>query len=310
MKKLLLLIVLFHLPAIILVEQILAQDSVKAKTETSFFNAIRANQAESYITFGQGLGNIEPLIFESLIAPYFLLRTSHDARLGATLSPAILIRMQAEESFPVRSPSYMPNITFYRQLRSTFGEKYDASYLFLMLEHHSNGQDGEFYNEDDSYNIETGNFATNLIEFGIFINRNLLPFQSTTEYFRTSVELHPNIGREDELNGKYSFLRWNNSFRILRIPGQRPKPAQSGHFSQPQVQTRVETAWLFGNINHAAFFNLKERFNFSATIAYRPKALRDVSFFLNFYTGKDYYNMQFYRRINTLRIGLQAFAFK
>lgn len=287
-----------------------AQNSADVIVETNFFKAVRANQVESYITFGQGLGNIEPLIFESLIAPYFLIRTSHNARLGATISPSILIRMKAEESLPVRSPSYMPNITFYRQLNSTFGEMYDASYLFLTLEHHSNGQDGEFYNENGSFNTETGNFATNQIEFGIFINRNLLPFQNTTEYFRTSVEFYPNIGREEELKGRYSFLRWNNSFRIFRFPGFKPKPNQHGYFSQPNVQTRIESAWLFGNINNVAFFNLRERFNFSATIAYRPKAFRDVSFFLNLYSGRDYYNMQFYRRINTLRIGLQAFAFK
>ncbi|MDX9908302.1 MAG: hypothetical protein RBS23_02490 [Mariniphaga sp.] len=310
MKKLLPYSVLLLVLSLSQKTDLTAQDSTGKVVETDFFKAVRANQVESYITFGQGLGNIEPLIFESLIAPYFLIRTSHDARLGATLSSPILIRMKAEESFPVRSPSYMPNITFYRQLNSIFGEMYDASYLFLTLEHHSNGQDGEFYNEDGSFNIETGNFATNQIEFGVFINKNLLPFQNTTEYFRTSVEFFPNIGREEELKGRYSFLRWNNSFRIFRFPGYKPKPNQSGHFSQPQVQTKIESAWLFGSINNAAFFNLRERLNFSATIAYRPKALSDVSFFLNFYSGKDYYNMQFFHRINTLRIGLQAFAFK
>ena len=37
-----------------------------------------------------------------------------------------------------------------------------------------------------------------------------------------------------------------------------------------------------GNINDASFFDLKERFNFSLTMAHRPKFLSDVSLFANF----------------------------
>lgn len=67
-------------------------------SESSFFQTIRANQRDSYITLGGGLGNMDPLIFEARIAPYFLLRTSDDSRWGATLSPEIILRMYAEES--------------------------------------------------------------------------------------------------------------------------------------------------------------------------------------------------------------------
>ena len=282
----------------------------QASVESLFFRSIRANQSTSYITFGQGFGNLEPLVFEALIAPYFLLRTSRDARLGATIASPIILRMQAKESFPVRTPSYMPGITFYFQLSDNqMGDSY-SSYVFLNLQHHSNGQYESFFNEDGTYNTTSGDFSTNFLELGVFVNRNLLPFDNTIDYFRTSLEWHPDIGRSVELEGRYSFFRWNNSFRIFRFPGQqsvRKHPAGSGI---PRVQTRVDTTWLFGEMSGVGLLDLAERFVFSVTLAYRPRVLTDVSLFVNFYTGRDYYNMHFYRRINTLRLGLQAYAFK
>ncbi|MFZ5430632.1 MAG: hypothetical protein ACOZDD_10405 [Bacteroidota bacterium] len=308
MKKLLILAIIVGSVACALSGKLAAQDN--HAPESDFFRAIRANQAESYITFGQGFGNVEPLIFEGLIAPYFLLRTSRDARFGATLSPAILLRMQAKESFPVRSPSYMPNLTFYRQLGSFVNKSISSSYLFLTLKHHSNGQFGNFYNEDGSFNTETGDFSTNLLELGLFLNRNVLPFSNTTEYFRTSVEVHPNIGRSEELNGYYSFVRWHNSFRIFRFPGYRHESIRNGQIYPPRVQTKVETTWMFGPMKNAGNFDLSGRLNLALTMAWRPAILSDVSLFVNLYSGKDYYNMQFDRKINVLRFGLQAFAFK
>ncbi len=273
--------------------------------ESSFFQAVRANQKESYITFGGGVGNIEPLIFEGLVAPYFLLRTSGDAKWGATLSPVIYIRMYNEYSFPVRTPSYMPQITFYRMIGDE--NKRSLNYLFLNLVHHSNGQDDDFFNEDGSINTLSGDFSTDFLEVGAFFTQQLVPFSNTREYFKTSIEYHPDITRAKDLEGRYSFLRWNNSFRVFRFFGS----AESLKFEKtPRIQSTLKTTWMFGDINDSGFFDIGERFNISFTIAYRPRVLSDVSFFANFYSGKDYYNMQFDRRLTVFRFGLQAFAFR
>lgn len=285
-----------------------AQTEDLQDAENSFFSTIRANQTDSYITFSQGIGNVEPLIFEALVAPYFLLRTSRDAKWGATISSKIMIRMYAEESFPVRTPGYMPEISFYHQLNKSGDDK--VKYLFLNLTHHSNGQDGDFFNEDGSINTVSGNFSTNYLELGLFLNQNVVPFSNTNEYFKTSIEYHLNVNRVDELEGRYSFVRWHNNFRIFRFPEYSNATEKLMLDKNPAVQTRLETTWLFGDMNDASFFDLKERFNFSLTIAYRPKFLSDVSLFANFYSGEDYYNMHFYRRIKVFRVGLQAFSFK
>ncbi len=273
--------------------------------ESSFFKTIRANQRDSYITLGGGLGNVDQLIFEARIAPYFLLRTSDDSRWGATLSPDIILRMYAEESYPVRTPSYMPQITFYRQLDEKQGRA--LQYVFLSVVHHSNGQDDSFFMEDGDVNTYSGDFSTNYLELGVFFNKKLVPFAHTTEYFKTSLEYHLDFYRSKELKGRYSFLRWNNSIRVFRsFTSMRSLKLNKN----PRLQSTLETNWLFGDIGDAGFFDLKERFNISFTIAYRPRNLTDVSFFINAYSGKDYYNMQFEKRLSVVRVGLQAYAFR
>lgn len=266
--------------------------------EAMFFQSIRANQDESYITFGQGIGNLEPLVFEARINPYFLLRTKDNSKWGATLSTNILLRMYAEESLPVRSPSYMPNVIFYRLIDQNIERN---NYLFLKISHHSNGQEGNFFNDDGSLNLFDGSFSTNYLELGLFLNEKLVPLRHFHKYFRTSFEYHFNIDRSPELEGMYSFYRWNNAFRIFRFP--------VGGNNQ-YIQSKIETTWLFGTLNDANLFDLSKRLNFSFTLNYHPKVLTDVSLFANFYSGMDYYNMHFSRRLTVFRIGIQAFTLK
>jgi hypothetical protein len=282
-----------------------AQDTLSEDIENMFFKMIRTNHEESYITFSQGIGNVEPLIFEALAAPHFLIRTKTQGKWGATLSPMILIRMFAEESFPVKSPSYMPQITFYRQLDYLPREK--VSYLFFKLAHHSNGQQADFFNEDGSLNKLNGDFATNFIELGAFFNKKFIQTDHSGEYFKTSFEYHINYHRSEELAGIYSFFRWHNDFRLFHIPNNRELNKLN---TNPKFQTTLKTTWLFGDINNASSFNLKERLNVSLTLNYHPDVLKDISLFIDLYSGEDYYNMQFDRRIQVLRFGIQAYTFK
>lgn len=282
-------------------------------SDSNFFNAIRANQNESYLTFTQGLGNLEPLIFEAIIEPYFLIRTSKDARWGATLSPAIRLRMYAEESLPVRTPSYNPYVTFYHQLRLSSSKKLHTAYLFLTLAHHSNGQENDFYLPNGDINTKNGNFATNYLEFGLFVNRHLLPFVHTNEYLKTSLEFHPGLDMSPELKGRYGMLRWHNRLKIYRFAQhQWKKKAVTSLTTLSQVpawSAILETNWIFGEKDGAKALDFSRRFNLMAKLAYKPPHTRDVSFFVKLYTGEDYYNIYFFRRISYLQFGLQAFAF-
>lgn len=304
-------IILFF--GLVLIQGFTVQGQEKQAVENDFFSAVKSNQLESYVTFSQGIGTLEPLIFEAMIAPSFLLRTSADARYGATISTGIRLRMQAEESLPVRTPSYMPQITFYRQVKGRAAQDPLSGYLFLTLAHHSNGQDGDFFLSDGSVNTINGNFSTNYLEMGMFFNQRIVPFSNTTEYFKTSLEWHPKIDISPELEGRYGFLRWHNSLKIYKFSLRSMKALFGGKsptwHKVPSVQTTLGTTWIFGARNKASFFDLRERFNLWVNIALRPKFLKDVSLFARFYTGEDYYNIFYYRRITYLQFGIQAFTF-
>ena len=52
-------------------------------------------------------------MFEANISPNFIIRKRQDSRLMAVLTTQVVIRMYNEESFPVRTPSYIPQVSFY-----------------------------------------------------------------------------------------------------------------------------------------------------------------------------------------------------
>lgn len=297
--------VIFTITLVICGCRISGQEVIQ-QTESSFFRTVRSGFEESYITFGRGISNLDPMIFEALVAPGFLVRTSSNARWGATLSPAILIRMSNEESFPVRTPDYRPNITFYHQLGQKGRFEDRIRFIFLKLAHHSNGQEDPFYNPDGSINLNSGNFSTNYIEIGAFFKKNIEKYGVAGEFFRMSLEIHPGIDQSPELKDLYSMVRLHNHFRIFRVkPGTNPNHTNRN----PRIQSTIKTTWMFGPIDNAKAFDIKSRLNISLIFEYRPAFLKDVSFFINAYSGEDYYNIHLTHRINMLRFGLMAYSF-
>ena len=258
----------------------------------------QVNQGNSYVTFPTDIGNIERLWFEGNVIPNFYLRKSKDSRLMGVLTPKIIIRMYQEESFPVRTPSYMPQITLYYMLN----EKSDpnSSGVYGRVAHHSNGQDGVFFFDDGSINVESGNFATNFFELG-FINTRFNPRFNAYQFFKTSLEVHPKSFILDELQGIYSQYRWYNTFSVFRLtPDNNHKDSR-----KPNISIKGETTWLFGDYNQLEGFSF-ERLNLSVTFYYHPEFLEDIGLFVQYYHGSDYYNMYFDHRLDVLRFGIMT----
>ena len=115
------------------------------------------NQGNSYITFPTDIGNLQPLWFEANMIPNFHIRMNEDSRLMGVLTSQIIIRMFQEDSYPVKTPSYMPQLTIYYKLDKN--ERNNTA--FARLGHHSNGQNGDFYLANGTVNLETGSFETN-----------------------------------------------------------------------------------------------------------------------------------------------------
>ena len=277
-----------------------AQTKVDTTAILSLDKIAQVNQGESYVTFPFDIGNLEPLMFEANVSPNFKIRERKDSRLMAVLTSQIIIRMFDEYSYPVKTPSYIPQIAFY----FLTGHKDAANKLTLFgkIAHHSNGQDGNFYTDDGKVNLQSGNFATNYVELG-FLKSSYGNQLNAFKVIKSSVEIQPKRWMLEELQGQYSVLRSHNTFLAYKLPMKTniiKSSEQRANFS-----VKAETTLMLDNINNWDTFNSK-RINASLIVYYHPKFLEDIGFFVQFYQGMDYYNIYFQHQISSIRFGIMT----
>jgi hypothetical protein len=289
--KILLLVLVTH-PIMYL----MAQKETSVLPKLSLERIALINQNDTYITFPTDIGNIAPLIFEANVNPSFIIRERKDSRLMAVLTPQIIIRMFNEESYPIRTPSYIPQISFYYLANKK--EALDYLVLFGKIAHHSNGQEGDFYNSDNTINLQSGSFATNFLEFG-FLKTSYSNKLKAIKTVKSSIELHPKNWMLQEMRGQYSGLRWHNSFTSFKFP------LKNDDNGKAKFSLKAETILMLDNFNDLDFFDVN-RFNASLTFYYHPKFLEDIGLFVQLYHGKDYYNINYEHQMSIIRFGLMT----
>ena len=309
MRKFLIILLLIAASA-----SILAQNN-----QQNFSRYILANSEVGYITFLDGIGNLKPLWFEAKMVPNYLIRIRENSRTGAVLTPKVIIRMYREDSEPVSTPSYLPQLTLYHQLNNLNPLKSNIFYIFGRVVHHSNGQDGDFYNEDGTINTINGSFSTNYIEVGFFFAKIFSLHPNATEFFRSSIEYHPKNLQDKVLNDKYGNVRWHNDIKIFKFTKEAFTSIFSGNGKRedgsekqkerPYIRANVNTTFIFGEMEDVDVLDFSKRFGGSITLSYNPKYLEDVCLFVQYYYGQDYYNIHFENTLSELRIGLIADPF-
>lgn len=261
------------------------------------------NQSDTYITFPGDIGNLEPLTFEANINPNFVIRQREDSRMMAVLTPQFMVRMLNKPSYPIRTPSYIPQISLYYLLGTKELEHHTT--IFGRIAHHSNGQDGEYYLEDENgakeINLQTGNFSTNFFEIG-FIDTSYGFNKEAIRFIKSSIEIHPRSWMSKEQHGSYSGLRWRTSFIAYRLPWDKALFSKS---RTARFSVKAETTWLFDSVNDWNFFNAK-RFIGTLGFYYHPEFLEDIGFFARFYHGQDYYNIHFQHQLSMIQFGLMT----
>lgn len=292
----------FVVPVLVFLSSyVFSQQAIDSIPRLSLSKVAQVNQTDSYFSFPGDLGNLDPLIFEANVNPNFVIRKREDSRIMLVLTPQILIRMYDEYSFPVRTPSYIPQLTFYYLNGSP--QSLSHTTFFAKLAHHSNGQDGDFYMEledgSQQINLKTGNFATNFIELGV-ITTSYGSKKNAVKFFKSAVEMHPKKWMLNDLRGKYSGLKWHNSFIAYKLP-----LAFGGSNRKSRFSIKAETSWMFDSINDWEVFDIK-RWNGMLTMYYHPNFLEDIGFFIRFYHGMDYYNIYFDHRISYIQFGLMT----
>jgi len=284
-----------------------------------FSRYILANSEVGYVTFLDGIGNLDPLWFEAKMVPNYLIRIRENSRTGAVLTPKVILRMYREDSQPVSTPSYMPQITLYHQLKNFNLVKSNIFYLFGRIVYHSNGQDGDFYNDDGTINTSNGTFSTNYVEVGFFLAKLFSFHPNATEFFRSSFEYHPKDMQDKVLNDKYGNVRWHNDIKIFKFTKEtfssiftgngKREGSSENRKERPYFRAIINTTFIFGEMEDVDALDFSKRFGGSITLSYNPKYLEDVRLFVQYYYGQDYYNIHFDNTLSELRIGLMADPF-
>lgn len=294
--------------AIMLVLAMNVKSQKAAKESTSLESTFSMFREPSYISALGGVGNIEPLMFEADIVPYYMLSLNKNNRWGIELSPRITLRMYNEKSYPVRTPSFIPRATFFYRISPNGDEGQDVFTYFSWC-HHSNGQDGNFYNPDSiTINTKSGNFSTNLIEGGVFLSHPDRKFPAAAiNYIKISASYH--YYQTPELRSIYGRLRFFTDFqssvnlsKFLKIFGSTANnPASHNAFFSQSIRI----GWIAGDISNVKAI-AAERLVFRYTISFKPSFLDDVTLFAQYYYGQDYYNINFNRTLKVLRFGFAA----
>lgn len=256
-----------------------------------------------YITAAGGIGNLEPLIFEGNIIPYYRIGLDAIKKWALILSPQVILRMYNAESYPVRTPSYEPRIILVHQ-SSKHTREYHDWFQYVSWYHHSNGQDGYFYTDstNSKINYHNGSFSTNWIEAGVFASRA----HSSRKYYSKIYGKYC-YAQDTMLNGLYG--RWRLHFD-LKFDWDIAKTLSNlniRYFDNKEsiLENTFKFGLICGNIDHHDWVDWK-RFIVDYTISFRPGFLQDVAIFAQYYWGEDYYNIYFNRMLHVFRVGIIA----
>ncbi len=272
---------------------------------TSWDETMNLFYEPGYLTAGGGLGNIEPLLFEGNIVPYYRIGLNAIKHWAFVISPQVIVRMYNDYSYPVRTPSYEPRIILVHQTLTEKKSAFSGWYQYASLYHHSNGQDGYFYTDSTNTTINThdGSFSTNWFEVGTFFART----RGTRHYYAKIYGKYC-YQQDSMLNGLYGRWRlnfdlkfeWNVAKTIYNIFN-----IQYFQNKRSILSNVLKFGLIAGNMDKRDALDI-HRCILDYTISFKPAFLQDVTLFAQYYWGEDYYNIYFNRTLRLFRIGLTA----
>jgi len=285
-------------------------------------SAALAVPAPSPAAFGQGtrispfggFGANQSQWFEARSEQRLTLNSSEQLRLD--LEFWVVLRMHAERSAPVRTPSLMPGVVLgWLPYVSVLPGQMRRVETIVQLRHHSNGQAGSFWNADrdevpvgadcDSRAVRgptplckvehgSGSFSTNYLELQVRAKRSQLasedsPGTSSSTVGSIGVEWHPGFNQTSQLERRYGLWRLNGLLECDRAT----------RFGL--VRLRYSHIYILDRDP----FGPPGRNVLAPEVQWFPRASSDgLGLFIGAYSGQDYYNVRFDQRLRQVQVGL------
>ena len=259
------------------------------------------------------------------------------------LSPRYKVRIfrdninYGDSSLPVRTPSYMPGGTIFIPIRKKATlemplidaaieyEPKILQYLSASFFHHSNGQDGNEFDQQGNFNYYNGNFSSNYVELAYHYRfrskgdpctkaedscKCLEAFAPYKDYyFRLGLEKA--LWTAQDLKSSYGPYRLNFSFSYLGIGSFCDKIGPKGQHKQyepsyygEKYRIVVDGTFIIGRRDRG-LSNFDKRTNLTISYNRRIKGSPNTAWFLGAgYYGSDPYNIYYPQSYPFVHAGL------
>jgi hypothetical protein len=281
-----------------------------------FLTIINFNREQTYASFGSGIGNQVPLIFEASFSPSYFI-SSNKEKWALMMNPQVQMRMLDKKSWPIQVPSYHFYLTYSRSIgwwRKTFLKKltYTDAIWFSSIVHHSNGQSGKFYLNDTTRVIDltSGNFSVNYFQFGLLVYtlKNTGKKYFSLREIKINTDIYPATLCDPNLADIYGLSRL---FGTLGLGG--PWREEKRDWMNRWLQNssiEIKGGWIFGGFRDYAALDVSHRMIIDISYKYYPPWFEEMAFFVRFYTGQDYYNVYFEKQLTTVTVGITSNTIK
>ena len=257
-------------------------------------------------------------------------------------NPELTLRMYSQDpvgvstnSLPVRPLNFHPRLSFVKYLHSKHADKIPAdkirSYSFVeaTAAHLSNGQENPHYWQDsvsasgDSIpNYVGGNFSTNYwrlaYTYGQFDKRRNI--YSVSPYIQNDGGIGDLFSYDDAQLQSYGKWRAGATFQFMSNKVRLGKRSTKVGFTYKDGEIIKEKKDMNYNVTFQFRYNpeviiddvsrypgaQKNRWSHRATFIFHPLNWRHAGIFMEFYTGRDFYNIRYYDKITQFKIGITA----
>lgn len=173
------------------------------------------------------------------------------------------------------------------------GERIHLVYFSALLEHYSNGQNGDKFKfptsaaDPNRNNYLNGDFSTNFFRFnftysGLYKKRTLL--------FTASMGMQFDFGRNngiltffEEQNKRYGKVRLLNTLQVRLLP------INDKH----EIRIRLENQLIFCDCANYPYEGNRYRNGTALFFEYNPLNLKTIGLLIHFYRGRDYLNIRY-----------------
>ena len=274
----------------------MAVAQVRQQVNVNFIQLYKENSDLSYMAPKGEIGAPDKYIINGRLTSTYMLLASPQLPVAFAVQPDFMVRVRAEQSSGVRTPSFRLGGIFYFRLNRQVA---DYQYATLRFQHHSNGQDDAALNPDGSVNKKTGNFSTNALlisyNFGNTIPA-LNDHLDMTLNHEIVFEWHKWFHYEHILKDDYGFTRLTYNFSLR------------GYHPLKEVwRLNAGLSYALNPMDEYALGAMKKRLNAEASFHYSFPFMDNVFLMAAAgYYGEDPYNIYYKDKYAYLRFGIST----